>query len=189
MRNLTAALAVAAFGAGALPAAADAVTEALDRAAAAYSEGRLREAMTELQTAQVALQQQQTDALVALLPEAPAGFTREISTDMAAGLAMLGGGVGAEAVYASASERFTLTVTVDNPMIAMFAGMFANPQMIAMAGGQALKIGGRDFVNQDGQVTGLIDFRILIQAQGAPVEVMTPVLEAIDYAALGRFGL
>jgi hypothetical protein len=189
MRLLSAALALAILAAGAAPAAADAASEAIERAAAAYAEGRLREAIAELQTAQVAIQQQQTGALAALLPEAPAGFTREISTDLAAGLAMMGGGVGAEATYASASDRFTVTVTVDNPMIAMFAGMFANPQLIAMMGGEALKIGGRDFVSQDGQVTGLIDFRILIQAQGAPVEVMSPVLEAIDYAALGRFGL
>ena len=58
----------------------------------------------------------------------------------------------------------------------------------AMLGMKLERVGREKFMNDDGELTGLIDNRILIQAEGAPIEVMIPVLEAIDFKALEDFG-
>ena len=80
------------------PTLADEVTDTLSSALQAYSEGDIDYALEELDYAKQLLQEMTTQELVGFLPEAPAGWTREISDDnVTGGLAMLGGGSGASA--------------------------------------------------------------------------------------------
>ena len=103
------------------PARADDVTDALQNAIDAYTEGDVAYAMSELDYAKQLLAAMETDALVALLPEAPEGWTREIDTEMGAGLAMMGGGTGAQADYAGDDGSFSISIMADNPMVSAMA--------------------------------------------------------------------
>jgi hypothetical protein len=168
------------------PSLADEVTDTLSSALQAYEDGDIEYAIEELDYAKQLLQAMSTQELTGFLPEAPDGWTREVSdSELSAGLAMIGGGVGAEAEYSDGSQSFTVTMMADSPMIAMFGGMLSNAGMLGM---KLERVGREKFINDDGELTGLIDNRILIQADGAPIEVMIPVLETIDFKALEEFG-
>ncbi|MGC9368111.1 MAG: hypothetical protein ACP5DX_01095 [Paracoccaceae bacterium] len=167
---------------------ADEVTDTLQSAIEAYEAGDVQYALEEIAFAQQLLQAMKTEGLVAFLPPAPQGWTREVNTEMGAGMAMFGGGTGAEADYSDGDTSFTITLMADNPMVAAMAGMFANPMLMA-ASGTITRVGRQKFLDQDGELTGLVNGRILVQAKGAPVEVMVPVLEEIDFRGLGSFGL
>lgn len=174
----------------ALPAAAQAddVTEAIDNARAAYEEGDVAYALEELALAQQLMMALKAEGFAAFLPEAPAGWTREIETEGMAAMGMMGGGSMVEASYQGAGESFTITLTADNPMVAAMAGMFANAAMLSASGVKVIRVGREKFADQDGELMSVIDNRVLIQATGAPVEVMLPVLETIDFRGLARFG-
>jgi len=178
----------AALAALPFPAFADEVTDTLQSAIEAYEEGDFQYALEEIAFAQQLLQAMKTEGLVAFLPPAPEGWSREVNTEMNAGLAMIGGGTGAEADYGNGDVSFTITLMADNPMVAAMAGMFATP-MIMAASGKITRIGRQKFLDQDGELTGLVNGRILVQASGADVAVMVPVLEEIDFDGLGNFGL
>lgn len=167
------------------PGLADEVVDTLSAALQAYEDGDIDYALEELDYARQLLKEMTAQELTAYLPDAPEGWTRELGeSDMNAGLAMFGGGVGAEAEYSDGTETFTLQIMADNP-VAGFAGMAANAGLMGM---KMHRVGREKFFENDDQLIGLIDNRILIQAEGAAPEVMIPVLEAIDYKALAGFG-
>ena len=182
------ALTAATLALAALPAHADEVTEALQNAITAYEEGDIAYAMEELTYAQSLLTALQAQGLAGFLPEPPEGWTREIDEESGAALGMMGGGTAAAATYSGAGESFTISFTADNPMMAAMAGMFANPAVLTASGASMIRVGREKFVDQDGELTAVIDNRILIQASGADPEVMVPVLETIDFRELSRFG-
>jgi len=172
--------------AAANPGLADEVTDTLSSALEAYQDGDLEYAIEELDYAKQLLQELSSQALVRFLPEAPAGWTREISEDeMTPGLAFLGGGVAAEAEYSNGTETFSLSIMADNPMVAGFGPMIANAGLMGL---KMYRVGREKFFENDGQLIALVDNRILIQAEGAPPEVMTEILERIDFSALEAFG-
>lgn len=166
-------------------AAADDVVETLNSALKAYEEGDIKYTLEELEYAKQLLQAMKTQDLAAFLPAAPEGWVREVSTDMNAGLAMFGGGAGAEATYSKGSESFSLSIMADNPMVAALSGMMGNAGLM---GAKLERVGRMKYLNQDGELSGVVDGRILIQASGAEPDVMIPVLEAIDHRALESFG-
>ena len=166
------------------PALADEVSDTLSSALQAYEDGDITYAIEELDYAKQLLQAMKTDVLSTLLPEAPDGWTREVSDEMGQGLAMLGGGVGAEATYTMDDQSFTITFMANNPMVAAFGGMIGNAGLL---GGKMVRVGREKFLDSDGELSALIDNRILVQATGADQDVMVPVLETIDFNALKDF--
>lgn len=185
MHRLTAALTAALLMP--LPALADEITDALTSAQTAYAEGDIQYAIEELDFARGKLLALKTDALSAYLPDAPEGWTRTVNSEMNAGMAMMGGGVGAEARYTSAdgAHGFTLTLMADNPMVASLGSVVQNATMMGL---KVTRIGRQKFVIQEGDATGLINNRILIQASGDAPELMLATLETIDFQALASFG-
>ena len=184
MKTMIGAVAIAVLAAG--PLSADEITEALQSAIEAYEEGDTQYALEELDYAKQLLMAQKTDALVEFLPAAPEGWSREVNTEMNAGLAMMGGGTGAEATYEGEGQRITVTVMADNPMVSGMAGMISNA---ALLGAKVERVGREKFMVQDGEVNGLIDKRILVKAEGGEVETMLALLETMDFRGLKRFGL
>lgn len=164
---------------------ADDVTDTLESALKAYEEGDITYALEELEYAKQLLQAMKTADLAKFLPDAPDGWTREVSTEMNAGLAMLGGGAGAEATYTNGSDEFTITIMANNPVVGALSGMLSNAALMGM---KLERVGRMKYINQDGELSGIVDGRILIQADGADVDVMIPVLETIDARALEDFG-
>ncbi|GAA0311029.1 hypothetical protein [Rhodovulum strictum] len=169
------------------PVLADDVVDTLNSAIAAYEAGDVKYALEELAYARQLMQAVAAEGLTGFLPPAPEGWTREVNIEMNQGLAIMGGGAGAEATYSDGDKSFTLSVMADNPMVGAMAAMFGNPMLMGMSG-EIVRIGRQRFVDQGGELTGLVDNRILVQANGAPREDMLPVLEAIDYDGLAGFG-
>ncbi|MGR3805869.1 hypothetical protein [Marinibacterium profundimaris] len=169
----------------ALPAHADDVTDALQNAITSYEEGDIGYAMEELDYAKQLMASMKADALTGFLPEAPDGWTREVNTEMGAGLAMMGGGTGAEADYSSDSGSFTITLMADNPMVAGMAAALGNAGAM---GAKIERVGREKFMVQDSEITGLIDKRILVQAKGDDIDMMLDLLKSMDFKSLADFG-
>lgn len=164
---------------------ADEVSDTLKSALEAYEEGDLSYALEELEFAKQLMQAMKTADLATFLPEAPDGWTREVSDDVSTGMAMFGGGSGAEATYARQNESFRIVIMADNPMVGALSGMMANASLMGM---KLERVGRQKYLNQDGELSGIVDGRILIQASGADVDTMKTVLEEIDYRGLEDFG-
>lgn len=169
----------------ALPAAADDVTDAIESALQAYKEGDNAYAIEELKYATQLLNAMKQDDLAKFLPEAPDGWTRELSNDMSQGLAMIGGGSGAEAEYDNGSESFTITFIADSPMVMSMGAMVSNA---AALGGKPIRVGRAKFASRDGELMGIVANRVLVQASGASEETMLEVIKSIDMKGLGGFG-
>ncbi|PTE13962.1 hypothetical protein [Pseudogemmobacter blasticus] len=187
--RLSAAALVAATLSCAATARADAVSDALDAAQAAYAAGDLTATSHGIAEASAALSALQSAELLALLPPAPDGWTRTENTDMTASMIVVGGGSGIEATYTTPEGvTFTLVILADNPMVTSVKEMFANEMLVTMMGG-AKPIGGASYLAQDERsLMTLVDDRLIVQASGAPVAVMEPVLARIDHAALAAYG-
>lgn len=168
------------------PTLADEVSDTLSSALQAYEDGDIEYAIEELDYAKQLLQAMATQALASFLPEPLEGWSREISdSDVSAGLAMIGGGAGAEATYSNGTDDFKLTLIADSPMVSMFGGMLANAGMLGL---KMHRVGREKFIESEGELTTLIDNRILVQAEGAAPEVMLELLEKIDFEGLEEFG-
>jgi hypothetical protein len=168
------------------PALADEVTDTLSSAIQAYEQGDIQYAIEELDYAKQLLQELSAQELNAYLPEAPDGWARDVSegSDANMGLAMIGG-TGAQATYSNEAEEFSITVTADNPMVMAMSGMLTSAGLLGM---KVERVGREKFINDEGELMGVVGNRILIQASGADVDVMIPVLEQIDFESLKDFG-
>lgn len=170
-----------------LPAAADDITDALTAAIAAYEAGDVPDALGEVAYATQLLNALQAEGLTAFLPEALAGWQREISTDASASLGFMGGGTAAEASYTGPGGGFTITIMADNPMVASMGALLGNAALMGSMG-QLERINRENFMNSDGELSGLIGGRILIQASGRDTDAMIAHLETMDFRALEDFG-
>ena len=171
-----------------LPAAgsrADEVSDLLTSALEAYEAGDLQFAIDDLEMARQALLEMKTDSLGAFLPDAPDGWAREVSSEMGQALAMMGGGVGAEATYTDNSGgHVKITLMADNPMVSSMSAM------IASAGAMGLKverIGRQRFATQDDQMMALVGNRVLVQGEG-DLDAVRGLLDKMDFQALASFG-
>lgn len=176
---------LAALALSATPVLADEVTDTLSSALQAYEEGDIDYAIEELDYAKGLLNAMKTQALEAFLPPAPDGWTLEVESDMGSALSMMGGGAGTQGDYSNGTDTFTITIMANNPMITAFGGMISNASVLGM---NVIRIGRQKVLEEDGQLSTLVDNRILVQAEGAETEVMLPVLETMDFAALADFG-
>ena len=167
---------------------ADDVSDALKAANAAYAAGDLAGTGSNLAMATQALGTRQSAMLAALLPAAPAGWTREDTADFNKSFGIVGGGSGAEATYASAdgNTSFKMSYIADNPMVGGMAGMLGNAQMMALMG-KVIKVGDQPLLSQDSSISTLVNARVLFQAAGAADDIMLPLVQAIDFAKVGTF--
>ncbi|TNE63776.1 MAG: hypothetical protein EP336_16840 [Rhodobacteraceae bacterium] len=165
---------------------ADEVSDTLNSALKAYEEGDVTYALEELDYAKQLMQEMKTGELSTFLPAAPEGWTAEDDADTTAGFAMMGGGTAAAKRYfKETGEEFTITIVVDSPMIGMMGGMIQNAGAMGM---KTVRVGREKFLDNEGDLSALIEGRVLVQASGEPREVVLPLLESIDYRELGRFG-
>lgn len=165
---------------------ADEVSDTLESALSAYNEGDIQYALEELEFAKQLIMALKTDALSAFLPEAPNGWAREVNSEMNSSLASWAaapGGPRRNTAWAISSFNHHHGRQPDDRGL---CGMIGNAAV--MGGAKLERVGRMKYMNQDGELSGLVDNRILIQAKGAPVEVMIPLLETIDVKALEDFG-
>ncbi|PID36085.1 MAG: hypothetical protein CR993_06930 [Rhodobacterales bacterium] len=169
----------------ATPALADDVTDTLESALEAYQSGDIAGALDELDFAKSLLQELNADALTSFLPPAPKGWTREIVEGDGPGLALLGGGASAEAKYTRGDDTLTVQIMADNPLVTTMSGILSNASMLGL---KVKRIGREKFMLNDGELTGLIDKRILVTASGGTIDEMAALLEGIDFKKLADFG-
>lgn len=186
-RTNTATILAAACALSLSAAQADDILDALDATRSAYEAGNVGAALQELSIAQALMQQQKTASFVSFLPEAPDGWSRELDNDVAAGLAMFGGGTGAEATYSNGTDRVSLMLLADSPMVASMAGMLNNPAVLMASGGKLVKVGDQRFAQTDSEYTGMVANRILIQASGQNEAAVITILEQVDYNGLAGY--
>jgi hypothetical protein len=166
---------------------ADAVSDALDAAAAAYAAGDLPTTSASLTMASQQLATLQSNLLLAKFPAAPEGWTRTDNADMAAGMAVMGGGAGGEVTYvAPDGSSVAVSAYADNMMVQSFAGLLTDPAMIAMMG-KTVEINGVTFLEQEGNsMMALLENRVLLQANGDATKAQQ-ILALFDLAALAAF--
>jgi hypothetical protein len=167
-------------------AGADEISDSIDAASAAYAEGDYAKAAKDLRSAQSAIADLQSAAIALLLPPAADGFTREDSPDFGAGMAMFGGGSGAEVRYTKDDVSFTMSIMADNDMVSGMLGMFSQPEMLAMMGKVEEVEGASVVTAEDGSLMSVINGRYMLSASGAPTEVMMPFVKAIDFAKMAE---
>jgi hypothetical protein len=172
-----------------VPAAgADEFTDVIDSALLAYSEGDISGARSELDYAMKLLTEIKSASLAGYLPSALPGWTREAAEADGAGtaMAMLGGGTAAAATYKNDDGDLTITLIANSPMVNSIGGMLTG--MASLAGGKPMRIHRTQFVDNDGQMQGVVDGRVLVSVSGeASLESKKAYLEAMDFAALRTF--
>ena len=172
----------------AAPVAADEFTEVIDSALSAYAEGDITIASEELDYAMKLLGQMKSASLAAYLPEAPAGWTREEHDADGSGLAMsmFGGGTAAAATYRKGDAEMTLTLLANSPMVNSIAAMITG--VASMGSGKPIRIQRTQFADNDGELQGVVDNKVMVSLTGnASVEEKTVLLEAMDLRALRDF--
>ena len=171
-----------------MPAHADEVSDALQAALDAYASGNLAKVSETMTMATRALGKQQSAMLAALLPAAPSGWTMTPTEDFGQSFGIMGGGAGAEGRYDNADQSvsFTMSFVADNPMVASMGAMLGNVQMMSMMG-KVVKVGDQPLLDADNNLSGLVNGRVLFQAQGAATDIMLPMAQTIDFAKVGAF--
>lgn len=170
------------------PLAADEFTDVVEGALEAYRDGDITIAREDLDYAIQLLGEMKAESLATFLPEAQAGWTREDADSEGSGfaMAMLGGGTTAAATYRNGAEELTITLVANSPMVGTIGAMVSG--MASMGGGRPIRIQRTQFGNNDGEMQGVVDGKVLITVSGnAPVEAKTAHLEAMDFGALGDF--
>lgn len=166
---------------------ADDVTDALNAALDAYEDGDVSFALEELNFALQILQSMQQNTFQQFLPEAPAGWVREIDKDMNAGLAMMGGGTGASAQYRAenGSGSYSVTLVSDNPMVMSMGAMIANAGVMGM---EVKRVGRQRVAIGENQALALVNNRVLVNIEGNDPDLLSDAMESIDFEGLSDFG-
>jgi hypothetical protein len=180
-------LAVAASLSLPFSAQADEITDTLQAAIDAYNDGDVTYALEELDFARQKLMALRTEAFQQFLPPAPNGWTREVETDMQAGLTMMGGGMGASAGYRApdGSQYYSITMMADNAMVASMGAMVANAAAMGM---KVERVGRQRVAINDGQAMALVNNRILITIEGGDEALLLEAMQGIDFDGLSNFG-
>jgi hypothetical protein len=142
---------------------ADEISDTLQSAIEAYNDGDITYALEELDFARQKLMALRTEAFQQFLPPAPDGWTRDVETEMQAGLAMM----------------------ADNAMVASMGAMVANAAAMGM---KVERVGRQRVAINDGQAMALVNNRILITIEGGDEALLMQAMEGIDFDALSNFG-
>lgn len=166
---------------------ADEISDTLQAAIDAYKDGDVTYALEELDFARQKLMALRAEAFQQFLPDAPEGWTREVESEMQAGLAMMGGGMGASADYRApdGSQYYSITMMADNAMVSSMGAMVANAAAMGM---KVERIGRQRVALNDGQAMALVNNRILVTVEGNDEALLMDAMERVDFEALSNFG-
>lgn len=171
---------------------ADDIEASIQDGLAAYKNGNYSEAAQSLNYAAQLIQQKKGESLQALLPKPLSGWQMKASQSQAAGAAMFGGGVTAEAKYLKGDGSVNVSIITDSPMLQSVMMMFSNPMFATSSGGKLEKIAGqRAIVRMEpdrnrGEIQIVVDNRILVTVSGNYVSAadLKAYVAAINFAKL-----
>jgi hypothetical protein len=174
----------------ATPARADEVVDKITAALTAYQRGDLPGAITALDAAAGQLRQKRADALIALLPLPPDGWTGDPAETSALNAEMLGGGTSASRVYRSGSRKVTVQITTDAPMLQGLAALISGP-LATSAGVRPVQVGGRQvaYTESDNGYMALVADKVIIKVDGdrqVPEPELRGFVAGIDFDAVEK---
>ncbi len=125
------------------PAWCDEITDQIERAVKLYKDGKLSEALSEMEFATAQLRQKKAEALSAIFPAAPEGWKAEKAESQAIAQAMFGGGITAERVYRNQKGpgKVKIELISDSPWLQTLAMVITNPMMAQSQGGKLIRVG------------------------------------------------
>lgn len=169
---------------------ADDVSDQIDKAAAAWRAHDSQAAITALEAASSLLHQARADALKALLPLAPPGWTADPAETSAVTAAMLGGGTSATGTYHNGQQRVQVQITTDSPMLMGMAALLSSP-MAAASGIKTVTIGGRpmSYTANDNSYMTLVADKIIVKVDGSkdtPDPALRSFVASIDFGAMEK---
>ena len=128
------------FGIGAAFADDDEIPGQLQTALKLYKDGKLSQAISELEFALAQMRQKKGEAFTKLFPKAPDGWKAEKAKAESAGSAMMGGGITASQEYrrTSGPGRVHMEVMSDSPLLQSLGMILSNPML--MQGGSQGKL-------------------------------------------------
>jgi len=165
----------------------DPITASLQAAIEAYADGDLQYALDELAYAQQLLNAMKAEGLADYLPAPLEGWTMSLNDDAGAAMGFMGGGTIAQGEYAGPGGSFTVTLMADSPMVSSMGAMLGNSALMASMG-TIYRVNRVSFVEQNGDLSGLVAGRILVQAEGGDIDTMIAHLETMDFRDMQNFG-
>ena len=178
------------FGAHPSPARADDVTDQMDQARAAYQKHDLPTAVAALDAAANLLRQAQADALKAVLPPVPPGWTADQVDTSSVAAAVLGGGTTVSRTYHKADQQVDVQIITDSPMLQGMA-MLINSPLAAAAGMKTVVIAGRpmSYAPNDNSYMTLVGGKAIVKVAGnkaTPEATLHDFIAAVDLATLEK---
>ncbi|NEV63515.1 hypothetical protein [Thiorhodococcus minor] len=174
---------------------ADEVTDQIDAAKKSYESGELRTAVETLNFAVAKIQEQMTESLLKLLPDALDGWTADPPESQSGGMAAMITGTTLTRRYTREDgAEVTLNLMADSPMMPMLTMAMSMP--FVMQSNQDMKTysfkGNRGMVEHaadttDYEVTLMVGNRLVIQGQGSQLEDIKPIeayFERLDLDAI-----
>jgi hypothetical protein len=182
------------------PARADAVTQEIDRARTAYSQGKFADAKQSLELAAQLVSQQKARLLNNTLPPPFLGWNVDKPADAGAADAItptgaipagnnLLGGITATRTYRKASKACALTVAGDSPLLTVVSMFLANPTVAQASGARMQRIGNqRAIITQDNEVEVMSANNYLVTVAGdCDLADKIAYAGAVDYVRLASF--
>jgi hypothetical protein len=165
----------------------DPITASLQAAMEAYADGDLQYALDELAYVQQLLNAMKAEGLAEYLPAPMGGWTMTRNDEAGAAMGFMGGGTIAQAEYTGPGNSFTVTLMADSPMVTSMGAMLGNSALMASMG-TIYRVNRVSFVEQSGDLNGLVANRILVQAENGDIETMIAHLETMDFRDMQNFG-
>lgn len=179
------------FALATTPLYADEISDSLSDALKAYQEGDLKETSELVSYIKTLLAEKNADVLAGFLPEAPAGWSRELDDGaaMSGTMASLGqGGSIASAKYKTdQGGGISYMIMADSPMMAMMGAMLTNPAL--MGGGKVKRIKRQKvLIGKDGELQAMLHNRFIIRIEPEDKDVseedLISLFEATDIDGL-----
>lgn len=163
---------------------ADEISDQLKQGMKFYEEGKVSQAIGEVEFALAQMKQKKADSLSQIFPEPPSGWKAEKAEGQAASGAMFGGGISASRSYTnSARGRIKIQVISDSPLIQSIGMMLSNPMFLQ--GGKQGKLvrfkGNKALLKDRGEraeFQALINNKVLLQVEANRVKDAAQVVQA-----------
>lgn len=156
---------------------ADEITDQVQRGVKLYEDGKITEAIGEIEFALAQMRSQKGDALTKVFPEAPEGWKAKEPEVQSAGASLLGGGITATRDYVQKDGRGRMSIQIftDSPLIQTMAMMINNPMMTGGKNSKPVRINGQKGVLQTkgkdrAELQLLVDGNILLKVDARKVE-------------------
>ena len=169
---------------------ADDIADQIEKARADWAKHDGQGTLAALDAAGALLRQQRADALKAVLPGAPPGWTGDPAETSTVSAAMLGGGTTASRTYHEGDKQVDVEIMTDSPMLQGMAALINSP-LAASAGVQTVVVGGRNlsYTPSDNNFMALVGDKIIVKVEGnkqTPEPTLRSFVATIDFDAVEK---